>query len=693
MGKNIAITESYLQSVFKLDNQSKRLTLNTIKQLSENPRSTSLQIHSIDRQKCDSKFRSARVNVDLRIIFIMQGDTFTLLYVDHHDAAYDWCDGKFLAKTDFGAQYIYDEKAMLEAESNVPTAEKLFSFTEEPLLKKAEIKEKQIVKLGIPSVHAKNLISISNEDAFIDYIAIFPTELQEGLLDLATGVKSFDSVYNELVDTDFNETTEPLKQKDSKRRFYITESIEELDSLMENEDFESWTLFLHPSQEKIVKRNFNGPALIEGGPGTGKTIVGIHRAVYLSEHVYKASDNKKILFCTFSKKLAKVIDEKLNNLMKQKCVTNNVDVVSIDSFIYNNLKKANRSTPPVNMAGFSKLLNNLYDRYKPKGTKGFYEFEYFEVIEKNNIKSLDEYLIVDRTGTGLPLSKKGRETAWKFIELLLNEKKKANIVTFVDRAYLMLNCLQNGEINAEYDSIIIDEAQDLEPVKLKALCKCVRTESNNIMVLSDMNQRIFKLTTWKNDGGINVVGRTFHLSLNYRTTKQINDYARYQFINSEMITNHIKEYKSIVNGDEPVVMGFNAESEQYKFIVNKIEELQNSNYKLPQICIVCATKEDCNKIQTVLTFADIKSTLLIDDIYEDTDGGVCICPINGVKGLEFEVVFIFNYNNIGKNRIKESDSNAVKVNYMKLIECEKYVASTRARSVLIITYMEEGEEN
>ena len=79
MKKNIAITETYLSSVFKLDNQSKKLTLNTITQLAENPKSTSLQIHSVDRIKCDSKFRSARVNDDLRVIFAVQGDTFTLL--------------------------------------------------------------------------------------------------------------------------------------------------------------------------------------------------------------------------------------------------------------------------------------------------------------------------------------------------------------------------------------------------------------------------------------------------------------------------------------------------------------------------------------------------------------------------------------------------------------------------------------
>lgn len=46
MPKTISLIESYFKSVFKLDNQSKSLTLNTIKQLAKNHRSSSLQNYS-----------------------------------------------------------------------------------------------------------------------------------------------------------------------------------------------------------------------------------------------------------------------------------------------------------------------------------------------------------------------------------------------------------------------------------------------------------------------------------------------------------------------------------------------------------------------------------------------------------------------------------------------------------------------
>ena len=690
MKKNIAITETYLSSVFKLDNQSKRLTLSTITQLSENPKSTSLQIHGIERIKCDSKFRSARVNDDLRVIFAMQGDTFTLLYVDHHDAAYKWCEGKYLNRTSFGAEYIFDEKVMLSSDF-VPEEKDFFGNYEPPLLEKANIKVKHLEKLDIPEIHAENLLTITNEDRFIEYIAIFPAEIQEGLIDLVTGSKTFDMVYNELIDEGNNgDESNPLEHKDSKRRFYITQSIEELEMLMENDEFEKWTIFLHPSQEKLVKKNFNGPALVEGGPGTGKTIVGIHRAVYLSKNVYKAEDNKKILFCTFSKKLAKAISEKLEKLMKQHNVKNNVKVVSVDSFIFSELMKNLGSAKPIDFDNsITKLIDKLYKELNPKGSKGFYEYEYFEIIEKYNIKTLEEYLEADRSGTGMPLDKSARTTAWEFISEILKAKEENKVYTFVDRAYDLLKGLEDGTVKKEYDSIIIDEAQDLETIKLRAICNCVRTEKNNILILSDVNQRIFRLSTWKKDGGINIVGRTYHLYVNYRTTKQINDYARYQFVHSEMITSHIKEYKSIFNGVEPLIEGFNSESEQYKYVVTKVNELSENNYPAEQICVICSTNDECKQVHSVLTFSDVKSTILTGDIIPGSDTGICICPINGVKGLEFEAVILFNYNNIGKSMLNDSQTAAVKINYEKLIECEKYVAATRARNELIITYLED----
>ncbi len=330
MEKRIIVTDSYFESVFKLSHSDRKKVFATIKDLSSNPLKPSLSVHAIERAKCDDTFKSARVNDDLRIIFSAQGDQWVLLYVDRHDDAYKWCDGKYLRKTTFGAEYIYDEAVYQKAENKI-TEQNFDFYKEKPLLEKRGIKLKELIRLGISEIHAKILIAITNEDAFLEYIIVFPSEIQEGLIDLVSGTKTFQDVYNSLNQKDEGDGF--TAHRDTRRRFYDVESLDELEKLMENDEFEKWKLFLHPSQENIVKRNFKGPTLIEGGPGTGKTVVGIHRAVYLAKNIYRKQDGCSILLCTFSRKLANYIEEKVRGLCAEKQVENNITVVGFDSLV------------------------------------------------------------------------------------------------------------------------------------------------------------------------------------------------------------------------------------------------------------------------------------------------------------------------------------------------------------------------
>ena len=683
----IVVTTYFLESVFSFDAKSRRAILGTIEALDTNPKSDSLKIHKIDKTKCDNSFRSARVNDDIRVIFSMRSNVCTLLYVGHHEDAYSWCKGKYLGITDFGAETLYDSIAIEQMEHQPPKDPFLFSSAS-LLLDAHGIRKKDLGKIGIPEIHAENLLQINDEDAFLDYIQVFPEEIQEALLSLETGEKKIDEVYNDLIDEDYQHG-EVSEHKDTKRRFHMLQSLEELEQLLESDDFERWTIFLHPEQEKLVTRKFNGPALVEGGPGTGKTILGIHKAAYLSANIFKAEEGKKILICTFSKKLAKSIELKLDRLLKQQGrKRENIDVLSVDAYIRKLYISAFHHTPTLSESEIRTLLRQLYERIKPKGSLTFYENEYREVIEKYHIETQEEYLNVDRSGTGLALNRRQRKTAWEFLGAFLAEKNARHLMSFVDMAHLTLQAFAEGNVQRVYDSIIIDEAQDLEPIKLRLIAESVRAKTNNLLILSDLNQRIFKLSSWKKDVGSNIVGRTHYLSINYRTTKQISDYARRQFISSEMVTAHIREYKSIINGDPPTVERFQSQQSQQQYIVSVIK--QRLEYCEPEhICVICPTNDDCTKISGILDYMGIKSVVLSDDLIPELGNGVCVCSMNGVKGLEFKIVIIYNYNRIDRGpAISEAGSPIIEM-YRKLSECAKYVAATRARDELIITYMDE----
>jgi mRNA-degrading endonuclease RelE of RelBE toxin-antitoxin system len=682
------ISDTFLESFDRLDSKSRKAVRQSLRQLSSGLKGNGLQVHDLDRTNCDRSFKSARINRDLRVIFSQQGDKLLLLYVDHHDKAYQWAEGKFLHTNKFGSLYIHDTNILLAEKKAEETPPFYFNYFEQktPLLEKRNISKKDLIKLGLHEHDAEELMRITDEDQFIEYISAFPEELQEALLDLAAGTKTITQVYNELTDENVHNPDHSielaLNHKDSKRRFRMLNNMEELEHILE-EKFERWKLFLHPQQEFLVKQNFKGPVLVEGGPGTGKTIVGIHRAVYLAEHVYPEADGKKILFCTFSRKLALYIEEKIHQLLRQRMVTNNIQVIGVDQLITQLVREYQLTDALLLPDEVENLVLETYREMEPPEPLSFYQKEFREVIQKYQIRSLEEYLRVDRSGLGKALLPGVRSRIWKFFDVLLAKKTARKLIDFEDQAYLVYQAIKQGVILPLFDSIIIDEAQDLSPMKLRVLSLLVRTKENNLFLLSDQNQRIFNFTSWKKDAHINVVGRTFYLNLNYRTTKQIREYADQQFIRSQMVKDHIKEYKSLFSGPEPLVKGFPDKQQQYSFIVKRIKGLIEQEQIQPhEIGII--TPIDREVIQYLLETDGIPCTHLTRDVFPKEGNGVGISTLHGCKGLEFRIVFIPNYTNIASTQEEDDYYNELKT---KQLECLKYVASTRAREELIVTYV------
>ena len=67
-------------------------------------------------------------------------------------------------------------------------------------------------------------------------------------------------------------------------------------------------IFLHPDQRAIVERRFDGPARVRGSAGTGKTVVGLHRARLARRAQPRGRRAKPVLFTTFIKSLPPVFE-------------------------------------------------------------------------------------------------------------------------------------------------------------------------------------------------------------------------------------------------------------------------------------------------------------------------------------------------------------------------------------------------
>ena len=124
---------------------------------------------------------------------------------------------------------------------------------------------------------------------------------------------------------DEDELSRRVASSESETELVAAETEGQIRRLLDG-TIEEWMVYLHPSQRAIVRAEFNGPARVRGGPGTGKTVVALHRARRLAR---EAPDGERVLLTTFLRTLPKVW-QGLMGTMDPRALER-LDVVNIDA--------------------------------------------------------------------------------------------------------------------------------------------------------------------------------------------------------------------------------------------------------------------------------------------------------------------------------------------------------------------------
>ena len=130
-------------------------------------------------------------------------------------------------------------------------------------------------------------------------------------------------------------------------------------------ELEGWRIWLHPDQRKFAYKDYNGPAMVRGGAGTGKTVVAMHRAKYLADQltVDPQNEGQKILITTYTTTLAKDIENNLKTLCPEY-VTGSapiIEVINLDRWAVQYLKKKQFNRRVVSTAADEQHIEGLWD--------------------------------------------------------------------------------------------------------------------------------------------------------------------------------------------------------------------------------------------------------------------------------------------------------------------------------------------
>ena len=226
-----------------------------------------------------------------------------------------------------------------------------------------------------------------------------------------------------------------------------------------------------------------------------------------------------------------------------------------------------------------------------------------------------------------------------------------------------------------YDSIIIDETQDLTSIQIEILSRLVKRKRNSLFFLSDPYQKIYNNENYNNTLKFDFFKRKELLSINYRTTEQIKEYADIIFNSEENFVNKYK-LENLLIGKKVEISKVTIEILADK-VIEKIKKLQQS-YCNSEIGIITYKNSEIDHIKKKAKRLNIEVTQIGKDVSILQDDAINITTYHGSKGLEFKSVILI----LRKNILIED--TPYKKQEERKYQCLKYVASTRAREVLEI---------
>jgi mRNA-degrading endonuclease RelE of RelBE toxin-antitoxin system len=684
------IADTFSDSLARLTNDEQKSVKTTVFDLQMDPSGNGLRMHRVKGGK-DKDFWSVSANMDIRIIVHRRDDSLLVCYVDHHDKAYDWAERrKIEVHPKTGAAQIVEivEKVrQIEIPVVSPIKEKIRPTKAKKKPPLGSYADAFLLEYGIPEEWLIRLKE-ATEDELLQLADHLPDEAAEAVLDLAIGIIPDKP-------TPVPVGTNPFEHPDAQRRFRTIGSEKELAAALEF-PWDKWRVFLHPSQREVVEKDFSGPARVSGSAGTGKTVVALHRAVFLA----RKYPESRILLTTFSDALANSLEQMRNRLIHPDLqLAERIEVKDLDSLANRLYKVRGGDRKKVEATAIAEWLERELEKSDLKYSTHFVWKEWSEIIEPWQIHDWESYRDFLRIGRKTRLAESKRQELWNGLFFPLKQYLEAQGWISQSGVYAYLSAhFSDANQKAPYTSIIVDEAQDISVPQLQFLASLGKKGPNQLFFTGDLGQRIFQVPFSWLRLGVDIRGRSKTLRINYRTSHQIRRQADLLLNDEIMDVDGIKESRrntqSVFNGPIPSIYIAEDESDEIEKVSEWIQARIEEGIEPEEIAVfVRSDKEISRALQAVATTG--LPACQLDQKLRTKTGAVTVSTMHLAKGLEFRAVVVMAVDAEvipNPDRI-EAASDMEEIT--EIYETERhllYVACTRARDHLWISSSEEVSE-
>jgi hypothetical protein len=700
------IADTFTDSLGRLTGEEQKAVKTTAFDLQLTPAHPSLQFHKVERTK-DLNFWSIRVNRDLRLIVHKTGTSLLLCYVNHHDEAYEWAKRRKLEthpKT--GAAQLVEIRERVQ-EITIPRYVEAGPVASAKPLLFDGLSDGELLSYGVPTEWLPD-VRTANEETLLELADYLPKEAAEALLDLATGVtpqtlrltqprievsprlSSQKAAQLELISAQSEPalvSTESFEHPDAKRRFRLINNLEELERALDY-PWEKWTVFLHPAQRELVGRDYNGPARVSGSAGTGKTIVAIHRVVYLA----RQNPDSRLLLTTFSGPLSNALRTKLRYLIgNQPRLGERIEIHAMNS-IGKQLYEANIGKPQF---ARPEIVRESLERAAKETSESRFSIQFLlteweQVVDGWQLETWEDYRDVTRLGRKTRLKEPQRAVAWSIFEHVRSDLKTKGLITH-SQMFSRLASFYMGNVSVPFDFMVVDEAQDVSIAQLRFLAALGKDRGNNLFFAGDLGQRIFQQPfSWK-ALGVDIRGRSTTLKINYRTSHQIRMQAD-RLLGPELadVDGNFEARKttiSLFNGPPPTIQTLDSIEQERKTVSDWLKAITKEGLLPHEIAIFVRSASELDRARAGAEDAGLPFKVL-DDRVEMAHGKVSIATMHLAKGLEFRAVAAMACDDEVIPQQKRIETVGDDSDLEEVYNTERqllYVACTRARDHLLVT--------
>ncbi|GAB3210433.1 UvrD-helicase domain-containing protein [Marinactinospora thermotolerans] len=461
--------------------------------------------------------------------------------------------------------------------------------------------------------------------------------------------------------------------------------------------FAEWRITLHPDQHRIASARFNGSAQVTGGPGTGKTVIALHRAAHLAslqDRLDGPAGHRPVLLTTFNRLLARTLADQLDRIVPDPHVRSRIEVVTIDALARGIVQE--QSGAPLQTLAKEALAERWREAARADGipySGRFLVDEWEQVILARDITDLPSYIRCERNGRILHLAPEHRTLVWETIRRYTGAMRVAGEWFYPQIAQEAARLLRHS--GPRYQHVVVDEAQDLHPAQWRLLRAAVDEGPDDLFIVGDPHQRIYDNRVSLASLGINVRGRSHRLRVGYRITQEILDWAlpilgRTAAVGLDDNADTLAGYRSLLHGPDPVVRACSSRAEELAALGAWVRGWLEAGIVPSSIAVAGRNQWVVRHVAKELTARGIATAPL--DTGEDAEG-VRVGTMHKLKGQEFRCVAVVGLSEPllpPKAAIEAAEGDPVALEQVHQQERNLvFVACTRARDALYVSHVGE----